>query len=228
LVVVVVLAEAEVIFPQDLSLDEVVDHPLSLGAVVVLPHESKAEVVGAVKAPEFVDGGANDEDEVFVAGADEKPENAFVVVGVEKEGKLFDMEVVPVLVVVVVVVFVVDGAVIEDHGSDVKSTNPPIEEVEEPVFPAPPAPAAPVELEVLAHGSSKDEKLRPVVGPVDVNPLTPIPPPELVVGVKLLSNCNPEEPDFVCAAGPVKEGVLPAVILLVFEFERLNVEPHFE
>ena len=142
-------------------------------------------------------------------------------------GKLFDVEVVPV---VVVVVFVVDGAVVEeDHGSDVNPANPPIAEVEEPVFPAPATPAAaPVELEVLAHGSSKDEKLRPVVEPVDVNPLTPIPAPELVVGVKLLSNCIPEEPDFVCAAGPVEEGVLPAVILLAFEFERLNVEPHFE
>lgn len=216
--VVVVLAEAEVIFPQDLSLAEVVDHPLSLAAVVVLPQESKAELVGAVKAPEFEDVGANDDDEVFVAGADEKAENAFVVVGVEKGGMSFDVE-----VVLIVVVVVVDGAVVEeDHGSDVKPANPPIAEDEEPAF------AAPVELEVLAHGSSKDEKLRPVVGPEDVNPLTPIPTPELVVGVKLLSNCIPEEPDLVCADGPVEEGVPPVVILLAFEFERLNVDPHFE
>lgn len=244
-----VLAE-EVIFPHPLSFaGGVLPHPLSLAVfpahplslvAVVLPHESKAvdEVpAGAVKGLPFVELGTNDEDEVV--GADDKDGNVFVmegavevfpVEGVANDAKAFDEE-------VVVDGAVVDG-VVDDHGSEVNPANPPIAELEDPIFaplealvavaapaptpaPTPPeAPAPPKELVVLvlAQGSSKEEKFRPVAGEADPPIPIPIPIPvpmptppvelvvELVVGVNELSNCIPPTvEDFPCPSDPVEE-----------------------
>jgi hypothetical protein len=259
-VAVVVLAE-EVTFPHPLSLAGVLPHPLSLAVfpvhplslvAVVLPQESKAVEVpaGAVKGLPFVEVGTNDEDEVV--GADDEGNafgtegvvKVFPVEGVENDGKAFDEEEVVVEGAVVdgVVVDVVVDGVVEDHGSEVNPANPPIAELEDPIFVpleapapaavAPPAPAPPKELVVivLAHGSSKEEKFRPVAGEADPPMPMPIPVPmpmpmpmpmpiplaepvvELVVGVNELSNCIPPtvEEGFPCPSDPIEDFPCPS------------------